>query len=151
MRKKYSAALQSEIFYFNSKKNIAPPPPFKLNGRSLTPEIKVITKTFTSASIIDLLLSVTNGILSTKLYDKRDVDFHFVNFPYIRSNIPESPAYGVYTSQLLRYARACSSYGDCIHRGGLLTKKLADHSYTLEKLKIYFRKFYGRYNDLLKH
>jgi len=41
-------------------------------------------------------------ILKTKLYDKRD-DFTFpiVNFPFISSNIPASPAYGVYFSQLL--------------------------------------------------
>ena len=115
-------------------------------------EIKETTETSTSASYLDLLLSVTDGTLSTKLYDKRDdFDFRIVNFPFICSNIPESPAYGVYISQLIRYARACSSYGDFIDRGRLLTKKLVDQGYTLEKLKIYFRKFYGRYNDLLQH
>ena len=66
-------------------------------------------------------------------------------------NIPESPAYGVYISQLIGYARACSSYGDFIDRRRLLTKKRVDQGYTLEKLKIYFRKFFGRYNDLLQH
>ena len=88
--------------------------------------------------------------LSTKLYDKcDDFNFRIVNFPYICSNIPESAAYGVYISQLVRYARACYSYGDFIDRGRLLTKKLVDQGYTLEKLKIYFLKFYGRYNDLV--
>ena len=50
----------------------------------------------------------TNDILTTQLYDKRD-DFNFfiVNFPFIDSNIPESPAYGVFISQLIRYARVC--------------------------------------------
>ena len=48
---------------------------------------------------------------------------------------PESPAYGVYTSKLIRYARACSSYGDFIDTGRLLTKKLVDQGYTLAKLK----------------
>ena len=34
-------------------------------------------------------------------------------------------------------------------KGGLiLAKKLVEQGYTLEKLKINFRKFYGRYNDL---
>ena len=37
-------------------------------------------------------------------YDKHDdFDFHIVNFPYLSSNIPESPAYGVFFSQLIRY------------------------------------------------
>ena len=39
-----------------------------------------------------------------RLYDKYDdFDFHIVNFPYLSSNIPESPAYGVFVSQLIRY------------------------------------------------
>jgi hypothetical protein len=32
------------------------------------------------------------------------------------SNIPASPAYGVYISQLIRYARACSNYSDFLKR-----------------------------------
>ena len=52
--------------------------------------------TFTSSSYLDLLLSVTDWTFSTKLHDERDYfDFRIVNFPYICSNIPESPAYGV--------------------------------------------------------
>ena len=40
--------------------------------------------------------------LFTQLYDKReDFDFPRVNFPYLSSNIPESPAYGVFVSQLV--------------------------------------------------
>ena len=50
-----------------------------------------------------------------------DFDVRIVNFPHIRSNIPESPTYGVYISQLIRYARDCSSYGDFKDRGRLLT------------------------------
>jgi hypothetical protein len=33
-----------------------------------------------------------------------------VNFPFICSNIPAAPAYGVYISQLIQYSRACGSY-----------------------------------------
>ena len=48
----------------------------------------------------------------TSLYDKRDdFNFHITNFPFPSSNIPSSPAYCVFISQLIRYARACSSYG----------------------------------------
>jgi hypothetical protein len=50
-------------------------------------------------------------LLSTKVYDKRD-DFNFkiITFPNMCSNIPASPEYGVYISQLIRYARASSNY-----------------------------------------
>ena len=51
--------------------------------------------------------------LQVKLYDKRDdFNFNIVNFPFLSSNIPQSPAYGVYVSQLIRYARASSAYSD---------------------------------------
>jgi hypothetical protein len=36
------------------------------------------------------------------------------DFPNMCSNIPASPAYGVYISQLIRYARASSNYSDYI-------------------------------------
>jgi hypothetical protein len=35
-----------------------------------------------------------------------------VNFPFVLSNIPAAPAYGVYISQMIRYSKACSSYQD---------------------------------------
>ena len=74
-------------------------------------EIKDTTEIITSASYLDLLLSIgRDGQLHTSIYDKRDdFNFHIKNFPFLSSNIPSSPAYGVFISQLLRYARACSS------------------------------------------
>ena len=61
----------------------------------------------------------------TRLYDKRDdFDFPIVNFPYLSSNIPESPAYSVFVSQLVRYARVCSKYEDFLFRGSILVSKL---------------------------
>ena len=47
----------------------------------------------------------------TSLYDKHDdLNFHITNFPFLSSNIPSWPAYSVFISQLIRYARACSAY-----------------------------------------
>ena len=78
-----------------------------------------------------------------KLVDKRDdFDFRIIEFPYICISIPESPAYGVYISQLIRYANSCSSYGDFKDRWRLLSKKLVGQGYTL-KLKMYFHFFGG--------
>ena len=55
-------------------------------------------------SIITGIRYLCGGKLSTRLYDKRDdFDFHIVNFPFLSSNIPSSPSYGVYISQLIRY------------------------------------------------
>ena len=61
-------------------------------------EIKDTTESNTSASYLDLLLSIgRDGQLRTSLYDKRDdFNFHITNFPFLSSNIPSSPAYGVF-------------------------------------------------------
>ena len=60
-------------------------------------EIKDTTESNISASYLDLLLSIgREGQLCTSLYDKRDdVNFHITKFPFLSSNIPSSPAYGV--------------------------------------------------------
>ena len=105
-----------------------------------------------SASYLDLLLSIGRDCqLHTSFYDKRD-DFNFqiTNFPFLSSNIPSSPAYGVFISQLIRYARACSSYECFILRARRLSSKLLNQGYLVERLKSSFRKFYGRYGDLVE-
>jgi hypothetical protein len=105
-------------------------------------EIKDTTESSTSASYLDVLLNIdADGKLTTQLYDKRD-DFSFtiVNFPYICSNIPLSPAYEVYISQLIRYARACSTYDQFLSRSRLLTDKLMLQGFLQSRLMSAFRK-----------
>ena len=86
--------------------------------------------------------------LRKKLYDKRyDYNFLIVNFPFISSNIPAAPAYGIYISQLKQYSRACGSYQDFLDRGLLLTRKLLNQGFLLDKLKSSLQKCYGRHHD----
>ena len=61
----------------------------------------------TEAPFLDLKLCISNGTVSTKIYDKRD-DFNFdiVNFPFLDGDVPRRTSYGVYISQLIRFARA---------------------------------------------
>ena len=115
-------------------------------------EIKDTTESNTSASYLDLLLSIgRDGQLRTSLYDKRDdFNFHITNFPFLSSNILSSSAYGVFISQLIRYARDCSSYECFILRAMRLSNKLFGQGYVKERLKSSLRKFYGRYGDLTK-
>ena len=65
------------------------------------------------------------------------------------SNIPLAPAYGVYASQLVRYARCCSSYSDFFIRHRALVKRLLSHGYKVNRLSNTFKKFYGRHTDLV--
>ena len=115
-------------------------------------EIKDTTESNTSASYLDLLLSIeSDGQLRTSLYDKRD-DFNYItNIPFLSSNILSSPAYGVCISQLIRYARAYTSYECFILRAARLSSKLLRQGYVMKRLKSFLRKFYGRYGDLIKH
>jgi hypothetical protein len=65
-----------------------------------------------------------------------DFNFPIVNFPFICSNIPAAPAYGVYNiSQLIRYSRACGAYQDFLDRGLLQTRKILNQGFLLVKLK----------------
>ena len=58
----------------------------------------------TEAPFLDLDLSITNGTVSTKIYDKRDYyKLEKVNFPFLGGDVPCSPSYVVYISQLIRF------------------------------------------------
>ena len=94
---------------------------------------------------------ITIFFLYFTIHKRDDFNFHITNFPFLSSNIPSSPAYGVFISQLIRYARACSSYECFILRAARLSSKLLGQGYVMERLKSSLRKFYGRYGDLIKH
>ena len=110
-------------------------------------EIEDTTESNTPVFYLDLLLSIgRDGQLCTSLYDKRDdFNFHITNFPF-----KSSPAYGVFISQIIRYARACSSYECFILRAVRVSNKHFGQGYVKERLKSSLRKFYGRYGDLTK-
>ena len=70
-------------------------------------------------------MSITNDIVSSKIYDKQhDSNFEIVNFTFLGENVPRSPSYGVYISQLIRFARVCSNVDDFNNRNLFLTAKL---------------------------
>ena len=101
-------------------------------------------------ALLFLHLSISNDIVSTKIYDKRDdFDFEIVNFPYLDGDVPRSTSYGVYISQLIRFARASSYVADFNTRNKLLTQKLLKQGYRYHKLRKTFSKFYRRYYDLI--
>ena len=102
----------------------------------------------TEAAFLDLHLSISNDIVSTKIYDKRDdFDFEIVNFPFLDGEVPRSSSYGVYISQLIRFARAPSYVADFNTRNKLLTQKLLKQGYRY--LRKTFSKFYRQYYDLI--
>ena len=98
----------------------------------------------TEAPFLDLNQSVSNGTVSTKIYDKRDhFDFDIVKFPFVDGDVPRRTSYGVYISQLIRFATASSNVSDFNCRNTALTAKLLKQGYRYHKLRKAFSKFFS--------
>ena len=98
----------------------------------------------TEAPFLDLYLCISNGTVSTKIYDKQeDFDFDIVNFPFLDGDVP--PSYSVYISQI-RFVRASSNLSDFNCHNKVLTAKLLRQGY----LRKAFSKFYRRQSALVE-
>ena len=101
----------------------------------------------TEAPFLDLNLCISNGTVSTKIYDKRDdFEFDIVNFPFLDGDVPRHTSYGVYISQLIRYPRASSNLSDFNCRNKALTAKLLGRAIVHFILRKAFSKFYRRHS-----
>ena len=114
--------------------------------------VEKVSKSDHLADYLDLTFIIdSGGKLSTRLYDKCvDFDFHVVNFPFLSRNIPSGPSYGVYISQLVRYARCCSHYDDFRYHHKYLVDRPLSQGYIALRLEKSFKKFYGRYQNLIE-
>ena len=127
--------------YFEGMVNQIYPPELQLNKANTSD---------TEAFFLDLHLSISNGFVSSKIYDKRDdFDFDIVNFPFLDGDVPRRPSCGVYISQLIRFARVCSHVDDFNTRNKCLTAKLLKQGYRYHKLRMAFSKFYRRHYELI--
>ena len=78
-------------------------------------------------------MSIKNVIASSNIYDKwDDFDFEIVDFPFLSSSLP---FYGVYISQLIRFARVCSNADDFNNSSLVLTAKLLKQGYRYHKIR----------------
>ena len=98
----------------------------------------------TKAAFLDLHLSISNEIVSAKIYDKRDdFDFEIVNFPF-------SSLYIIWSLWTHSFFATASSYiTDFNTRNKLLTQKLFKQGYRSHKLCKTFSKLYRRYYNLI--
>ena len=91
-----------------------------------------------------------NNRLYTKLYDKpANFNFHIVTFLFLSSNIPSASSYGVYISQIVRYARCCTYYDDIGYHHKFQVDRVLSQGYKANRLRNSFQKFYGRYPDVV--
>ena len=112
-------------------------------------QLKKANSSDTEAPFLDLNLSITNGIFSSKIYDKWD-DFNFdkINFPFLDRDVPHSLSYGVCISQHICFARVCSTVDDLNSRNLFLTAKLLKQSYRYHKIRKALSKFYPTQSKL---
>ena len=113
-------------------------------------KLKKTSESSTTLSYLDIQITIVNGKYSTAVYDKKD-DFNFkiVNFPFLCSNIPSRPAYGVYISQLVRIGRICSDYSSFASRHYKLTERLVRQGFRYSDLCKAFHKFAKRHGHIL--
>ena len=72
-----------------------------------------------------------------------------MNFPFLDGDVPRSTSYGVYISQLIRFARVSSHVGDLNTRNKVLTAKLLRQGYRYHKIRKAFSKFYRWHFDIV--
>ena len=127
--------------YFEGMVNQIFPPELQLNKANISD---------TEAPFLDLHLSVENGFVSSKIYDKRDhFDFDIVYFMFLDGDVPRRASYGVYISQFMRFARVCNHVTDFNARNESLTTKLLQQGYRYHKLRKTFSTFYHRHYELI--
>ena len=114
-------------------------------------ELEIEDTTYAYASYLDLLLSIgRNGQRHTFIYYKEM--FTISTSQTFRSWVVifHLRRFVAFFSQLIRYARTCSSYECFILRTRWLSSKLLKQGYLVKRLKSAFRKLYGRYGDLIQ-
>ena len=75
-------------------------------------------------AFLDLYITIKNKTIHTNVYDKReDFCFDIVNFPWLDGDVPRLPSYGIYISQLVRFARACSDVTNFHKKNLQITEK----------------------------
>ena len=120
-------AFKSTSRYLDDILNIDNPDFEGMVNRIYPPELQLnkANTSDTEAPFLDLHLSISNGFVSSKIYDKRDdFDFDIVNFQFSDGDVPRSTSYRVYISQLIRFATVSSHVADFSARNKSLTAKL---------------------------
>ena len=112
---------------------------FSDNIRNIYPpemELKSTNLTQNTSTYLDLRCSVYQGKYLYRSYDKRnDFPFDVINYPYKNSNIPTNPAYGVFTSQLVRLSRINYTANDFQKDVVKLVKKFVKQGFDSRKLR----------------
>ena len=126
--------------YFEGMVNCIYPPELQLN--------KADTSDTEAPFLICIYLFQTD-LFHLKFMISAMTDFDIVNFPFLDGHVPHSTSYGVYISQLIRFARVSSHVADVNARNKSLTAKFLQQGYRYHKLRKKFSKFDRRHYELV--
>ena len=138
-------AFKSTSRYLDDLLNIDNPYFEGMVNRIYQPELQLNKANIsdTEAPFLDLQYLFQTDLFHLKF------DFDIVNFPFLDVNVPRSTSYGVYISQIIRFARVSSHVVDFNARNKSLTAKLLQQGYRYHKLRKTFFKFYRRHYELV--
>ena len=88
-------------------------------------------------------------LFPTVLFPPKDDKHDNFDFDIFGIDVPRLPSYGVFISQLIRFARVCGHVDDFNARSKYLTSKILKQDYRFHKLIKAFSKFYRRHNKLV--
>ena len=144
-------AFNSTYRYLDDLLNIDNPYFEQMVGQIYPTELRLnkANSSDTETPFLDWNLSITNGIVSSKIYDKRD-DFNFeiVSFPFLDGDIPR-PLPMVYIFLNLFVLLECVLMLTTSTTETFLTAKLLKQGYRYHKIRKVFSKFYHRHSELI--
>ena len=98
------------------------------------------------ATYLDLDIKVIDNNYIFKSFDKRkEFSFPIVNYPNLHGNIPSKAAYGVFTSQLVRFVKINLNVEDFANDVKHLINKLRNQGYDTNRLMNTYVKFTRKY------
>ena len=104
----------------------------------------------TETSFYDWNIKVIGNNIHTSVYDNHDdLGFPIVNFPWLSGDVLRLQSCGMYISQLVRFARCCTSVFNFHSKTLPITPKLLTQGYRYHKLRKTFGKFFRSYSELL--
>ena len=111
------------------------PPEMVVNCTNISPR---------KCNYLDLTISIFRGKFRVALYDKRkDFKFKVISYPFLEGNIPNNLSYGVFTSQLIRFANINNTFNGFFNDSKELISKLVCQGFLLAALRKKFLKFYN--------
>ena len=130
----------NDAYYFKEVISSIYPSELKLSSTNINP---------CYSEFLDLDISIVNGKLHSKIFDKRrNFNFNVINFPDIKfSNVPSKPSYGIFYSQLIRILRICNHIEYFCNEVEILSRTFLGKGFSKVELCAIFDRFILNYKQ----